>query len=364
MRAPVPRSVQQGVQLGQLGGAAAEAGDVRGQLGGDAGRRFRGGEVLSQHLALGRAQLGAGFDAQLAVQPPPDLFEHRQRGRLPPGRGEHLHQPGVRGLVQRLFGGEHAQLHRGVLGVRGPGVRHDRLRALHRQGQPGGVLPEPSDVGERRAAPEFQGLAVGALGASERFEVQEIEVVLAGGQPVAALVGGDEVGGPQRPPQPRDVGVEEVQARRRRLVPDDVDEVLAPDGAVRLQGQHREQQALLLGADLDRGVPAPHGERPQDADPHPLRRCFGKRFPQPAFGLRPGPADAAELGVAHRAQAQPGALGQLGLGEAGEHAPFPQPSGERQAFVHRRPFPACPAAERTPPAFRSCRYTCTTERRR
>ena len=312
-----------------------------------------------QHLGVRLAEFGSGTDAELVRQPAPDVVEKFQRGGLPSRSGEGEHQPGVGGLVQRFFGDQCLQVSHGVAMItlcqQGIGVlEHDRRPPLD-QREPGRMLAEHGEIGQRRAAPQPQRDVV-LLTRDRRFEPEQIELFLLHRKEIALLRRDDHPGGLagvaprlEGPAQPRDIGVDQIQAGRRRpLAPDDVDDVLAPDDPVRVQGKQSEQKTLLLRADLDGTVAAPHGQRAEHADARECGRALFQRLPQLPFGFRARPG-TAEFGVAHRAKADTASLGQLGLRQARARTPLPQPLGERRSVIHRRFL-----SERTRPGSARC----------
>lgn len=98
-------------------------------------------------------------------------------------------------------------------------------------------------------------------------------------EPVDAGFADDRLAAQDRP-QPGDMGREGRVGRRRRVVPQGVDELVAVDGARPCGGERREQPALHgapdrldIAVDLDR-----HGAQDQDPhhDPQPIQ---DKRLP-------------------------------------------------------------------------------------
>src|SRR5207248_8375613 len=73
----------------------------------------------------------------------------------------------------------------------------------------------------------------------------------------------------KRSAQPRDVSVERLlDARRRPLAPERVDQPVARDDLVRVQHEHGEQRALLRAAERDEPAVDPHLERAENRGLH------------------------------------------------------------------------------------------------
>ena len=133
------------------------------------------------------------------------------------------------------------------------------------------------EIGQRRPAPERQGLAelfggdrgFGSTGvADELLEAGQVELVRADLEHVARRAGDQGVRA-ERPAQPPDLDLHDLRGgRRRTFVPETVDQRLGGDDFVRPQQKQREQRALLRTAERHRPVLVDHLERSEDAVVH------------------------------------------------------------------------------------------------
>ena len=132
------------------------------------------------------------------------------------------------------------------------------------------------EVGERRSAPERKRLAQEARRAGwrrvvrcldELLESQEVELVRPRLDHVAGLAGDDRRSGPERLAQLRDVVLERVRCRSRRiLVPQQVDQPIPGHDLVRARQEEREERALARAAEGDRATLLEHLERAEDPE--------------------------------------------------------------------------------------------------
>jgi hypothetical protein len=81
------------------------------------------------------------------------------------------------------------------------------------------------------------------------------------------LAGGDLLAASQRPPQPRDVDLDGLGRRRRRLLaPQLVDQAVAAERLPGVQEQHRQQRPLPRAADRHHTVAVDDLQWPEDAE--------------------------------------------------------------------------------------------------
>jgi len=137
------------------------------------------------------------------------------------------------------------------------------------------------DVGERRPPPQTERrhkrlpggprLALRELlarTADEALEPVDVELVRLDPQHVSRRLPAQPVL-PDSAPQPGDVAVERlVDAGRRPLAPQRLDQAVARDRLVRVQTQHRQKTALLRPAERKRLAVAPDLDRTKDAELH------------------------------------------------------------------------------------------------
>ena len=242
------------------------------------GRRHR--RVLLENGALEPLQLGARLDAELVHERLARPRELGQGVRLAAGAVEREHQLRPRPLAQRLRLDESLQLgdHLGV-----PAELEIEVDPVLQRRQPQLLQPEPVEL--RLAAPERERRTepLGALRGRERLglgaqllEPGQVEIGggdldhVAGAPPLDHVV-------PERLPQLRDVDLERVLRRLRRLVaPERVRQAVDRDDVVRVQQQRRQQRARLRPADGHRPAVVIDLQRAQDPELH--RRAFVPRF--------------------------------------------------------------------------------------
>lgn len=100
-------------------------------------------------------------------------------------------------------------------------------------------------------APKCERLFEAPLG-REALETVEVELAHVDSQRVPGRPALDALL-PERLPQLRDENLEAlVCSRRRLLLPDRLDQPVARDDSVRLQQEHRQEDALLLSAQIER----------------------------------------------------------------------------------------------------------------
>ena len=137
------------------------------------------------------------------------------------------------------------------------------------------------NVRQRRPAPQgervtehtfrFLGFSRGrcvSCRAHEALEAIDIELARLDSQEVPAWAALESIAA-KRAAQPRDVSVERLlDARRRPLAPERVDQPVARDDLVRVQHEHGEQRALLRAAERDEPAVDPHLERAENRGLH------------------------------------------------------------------------------------------------
>jgi hypothetical protein len=220
-----------------------------------------------------------------------------------------LHRPQGGGLLARPVEGENLELPpplpEWLLGDEGlevgrrrvvaPGVEQGLDPLLLGAGE---HLLEPDDdrmdawgvgqVGEGAAPPQGEGLVVGHHGriglgeggpgpAERLLEVDDVELDGRRVEPVALADPLDGGGICQCPPEVRDVRLQPVaHARRWRLAPDEVDELVLAHDLAGLGRQGCERRPGAGPADLDRHPGAPDLDRPQDPEPRPSTTRHGR----------------------------------------------------------------------------------------
>lgn len=271
----VPRG---GQRLGERCTDAVPAGEVREdrrQLGGHGcvgGGRVRCGEsgIGPQDPPVHRTESGPGVDAELLIEHPPRVGEHRERVGLAAGLVQRAHEQLTRPLPQRLGGGQLVQLadHAPV-----PASFDVHLQPSLRRGQPQLAEPPPLALGvgsrhsrQRLAAPPGERRSQQFTGCPEpRFRAQlpspvheplhhrQIDRVTADAQ---AIPVGDRHQQPRRlplcapwleqPPQASDIGPHHGHHRpRRRRVPHPVHDLVDRHRPPPAQQQHRQHRHLL-----------------------------------------------------------------------------------------------------------------------
>jgi hypothetical protein len=304
------RVARRGQRLGERGGDAVPAGEVRKhcrQLGGhrrgrvDRGRGRRRG-VGSQDALVLSTQPGPGTDAEFLVQQAPRIGEHRERVGLATGLVQRTHEQLTRPLAQWLRGGQLVQLtdHAQV-----PAVLDVHRQPDLRRGQPQLAQPPPLPLGvrpwhpgERHTVPTGQcgaqqlaGRPLAAQFPSPRDEpLHHRQVDRVDGHAQGVPVG-DRLQQPRRhpgcaprfeqPPQPGDIGPHHGHRRPRRLpTPHPVHDLLDRHRPALAQQQHREDGPLLRRpeTELHPVTPRPHGTeqgKPQRG------RCVARRLVHP-----------------------------------------------------------------------------------
>ncbi len=335
----------------------------------------RGGELLAQHPQVGVADLRAGRDAQLLVEPVAQPVEHVERGGLFAAAGEGEDQPGVQAFVQRLGVHQVPQHRDGLLGPaqqqRGVGVEEHGLDAPlvgdHRGGvlaQDGvgvrehGAAPPPQGLRQRRVRGDGVGGAEQPLRVVEEFvEVAEVGLVARGFEEVAD--GGPDDAGRrtvlfEEPPHLADVGVHEALVGTGRPGrPEDVGDLPLGGGLGVLEREQSEQTAQHRTGEGNGGAAALEGEGAEDEQPGPsgtARRRRGavggqqlrqlaaaqlQRLGEPPEGPRLGPPDPPAFDVAQRPGADSGPRGGRLLTQPGPPAERPEPRAERPRPVVR-----------------------------
>nr|BFE74349.1 hypothetical protein GCM10020092_076500 [Actinoplanes digitatis] len=159
-----------------------------------------------------------------------------------------------------------------------------------------GVQQRAGQAVQERAAPRFQG-GVQRPGGGRQVtrrarragpgqlpvEVGEVEAAVRQDEPVAGVAPGEHAGlavrrahGFQAAPQRGDVLLQQVDGVGRGiLAPDGLDQLLAAEGAVRVQRQGPEHDPLLHRAEPPRLVAAPGEQRPQHLQPDPYVARIG-----------------------------------------------------------------------------------------
>ncbi len=261
---------------------------------GDRGPVERG--VLLQDRALQLLERGRRLDPQLLDEHASRVLVRRERVRLPAGAVEHAHLERAEGLAQRLLVDERLDLCGEApvsteIEIGGDALLERRQAQVEqtRRGRTGEGLVE---VGQRRAAPESQGLgeqarrparvAVGSRDATlghEALELAEVEEVLVA--EVEAVAAADLLHPErrQRPLQPPDEDVQGLERRLgRRVPPELVDEPLGRHDPPRVQEQHGEKRALLAGEAMH-ALAVEHLERAQQTQLHDGLLLLGTTVP-------------------------------------------------------------------------------------
>ena len=233
-------------------------------------------------------QLAAGIEAEVLDQGAAHAAERVERVGLAPGAVERAHQLRVQPLAVGVLGRQRLEL----ADERGVGAGRERRRrcapparraADRRAGRP--PPPRARAAARRRAAARGTARAPRASSADasprlpgragtrdERLEALEVELARLERDRVARGVRDDPIVRPERAPQPRDVDLQRLRRRRRRvLAPQHVDQPRGRDRLLAMrQQQRRQQRALLGGRQLDRAGWAADPERPEDREVHPL----------------------------------------------------------------------------------------------
>ena len=222
-------------------------------------RRLERG-VLTEDRLLELAQLCPRLEPQLLVERAPSVAIGLERVSLPASAVEGEHELCARALVEGMLGDRRLQLgdELGVVAQLELGVDEIRLGGRAQLLQPRHLEPGEglvSEVGERRAAPEPDGLAqlrrtdVRVLSPSvgdEPLEATEVRLLGRCFEHVAGLAGDDHVRA-ERLAELRDVVLKRVLGRRRRLSgPELLDQLIGGNDLARPQQQQGEQRALLL----------------------------------------------------------------------------------------------------------------------
>ena len=242
---------------------------------------------MGEDRRLELLQLAAGIEAEVLDQRAAHAAERVERVGLAPGAVERTHQLRVQPLAVRVLGRERLELtdERGVGTGRQLGVDALLQHGEPEIGEPAGLPrrgPEQRRVGERRPAEQRERLSQqrrrllrlpGRAGTrDERLEALEVELARLERDRVPRGARDDPIVRPERAPQPRDVDLQRLRRRRRRvLAPQHVDQPRGRDGLLAMrQQQRRQQRALLGGRQLDRAGWAADPERPEDREVHPL----------------------------------------------------------------------------------------------
>ncbi len=295
------------VRRGRGGGRGGLGRVRRGRAGGRRPRRVEA-RVLGEDRLMEGAQPRPGLDAELVDERRPGRRVRRERLRLAAGAVQREHLPAAEPLAQRVLGDEGLELAGQPGGAAAlevgvdPGLQGgDAL--LVEPGDGGAGERRVGDVGQRRAAPQREGVAQergGALGrrrpglAHEVLEPGQVELRALDAQQVARLAR-DEPPVAHRTPQPRHVDLDALRdRRRRRLAPDLVDQPVGRDDLVGVQQQDREQGTLARAAERQRAAvrvglhrsEQPELHRGSFTAPHP------ERLPGPARVRRIGPRGA------------------------------------------------------------------------
>ena len=276
--------VEAGGQLRELAVAPDEgAGD-------DLRRRLRErGEIqpriLGEDRALELAQPLARLDPQLVGQRAAGVAVGLQRVGLPVGPVEREHELRPQPLTVGVLGdqaleppeqvGVAAESELGLgqqLEGRGAQVVKARDLALG-EGLEGQVrqrppAPQRERLLERRRRPRRA--ARGQLAAAfpdQPLEAPRVELLRVELERVAVLAGGDLLAAPQRPPQPRDVDLDGLGRRRRRLLaPQLIHQAVTAERLPGVQEQHRQERPLPRAADRHHTVAVDDLQWPEDAE--------------------------------------------------------------------------------------------------
>ncbi|CAM5441871.1 hypothetical protein SMICM304S_10692 [Streptomyces microflavus] len=250
------------------GGLLPGYGGLLGGLSGVRGGRLRGGGrgFLVEELSVQAAQFGPGVGAEAFGEYGADLVVRRQRLGRASGVPQGPDAQGLERFVERVGGAERGQLPQGL--VRPPEeaqrVEPGPPGAESAGLQAGGGRRTVGEVGERRPAPERQGLVEDGDGLDrvpllqgpaplprQPLEPVQVHGVRRGGEPVAALHRLDGTP-PQRPPQPPDQRLERPgRVGGRIAVPHLADQHSGRDGPPGVQREDGEQGAQPRPADGD-----------------------------------------------------------------------------------------------------------------
>ena len=254
--------------------------------------QFQLGRVL-EDLRLQSPELGTRLQAELVGQVCADALIGIEGVGLPAAAIEREHQLTGKPLAGRMRGDELLQLtgERRVPtgGQIGLDAQLERLEPLFLQARDRGLGERLGrQVGERRPAPQSQGLAHhggGLLGlpCGERSpslldELREaLRVELAGSQTqaIARRRRLDDVAVAERFAQPRDVHLDGLdRARRRLLAPQRERQSLGADRLTGVQQQQGQDRARLDPTQGQRSLLAANFKRPQDPELHRARRTL------------------------------------------------------------------------------------------
>ena len=246
---------------------------------------------MAKDGALEFGQLGARLDPQVLDQSPSGGPVCLQRLGLAAGAVEGEHEGAPQALPQRMLAHQGAELAdqlggtaEGEVGLEAALEGRQPLlfqaggcrlgEGLEGQVGEGGPAPQrqpPAEGLRRRGRVSRRHGPAGPL--DQGLEAVQVELVgiepeqVAGGsrhQPPASLLRG-----PQQPPQPRDVHLDDLPGRRRRLLaPEAVGQPVRRDGLVAVQQQQGEQRALLWPAQGEGALTDARLERPKDQELH------------------------------------------------------------------------------------------------
>ena len=250
--------------------------------------------IAAQDRGLQLDEVRARLQAELLQQRAPCAVVRRHRILGPACAVKGEHHLRVEVLPCRVLGDELLELGHELRRPPGLELRVDpQLDGLHalllelEHEVPDARLPV--EIGKRSAAPERQRIAKGVRGTArvaagerpsrvrdERPEHEEVDFVRIGPQQVRARTGLDPRGVADPAAQPRDVHLDGMARRRRRIVgPERVDEELHGNRLVRAKREQSKQRPLLGRAEGDQR--AVHGglersEHPQLDAPEARRR--------------------------------------------------------------------------------------------
>ncbi len=253
-------------------------------------------------------------------------------------------------LVLAVGDGEFRETQRGgdlpLVGVQGEGVLLQARRGAvqHRAGPQGQQFrEEPHLEGEVSAGPCVLGFC------GQLAEAQQVQLVGADAQFVSRIPAhyGRRVRGRvavlrQEGAQPRDIRMDQlVEGVRRRLAPQDVDDLRLRDTFVRVQGHQTEQALLHRGAGVEHAPAADRAERAEDLDHQQVvlavrvlvqegpggglveQAGFLEDFGQALDGVPPRHADPAVLDLPQCPETDSGALGHHPLTQPGSVSRVP-----------------------------------------
>jgi hypothetical protein len=256
------------------------------------GRHLRAVElqsgVVAQNQALELPQLGARRQSELVAQEPARLPVGGERIGLAAGAVQREHQLSSQPLLQRRGGDQPLQLHDDLGSTAERKLRVDPLH-IRRQTQLlqapdlGVQLVDPRKAGERRAAPQVEGLAQPRRGGrrvgmreqraallDQPLEHHRVELLGLELEHVSAAARSEHLGRvvAEGPTQTGHRHMDGVRRARARAARQSLDQLFGADELVRVDEEEPEQRLLALPAERKRLAIQDSRQRPEDPELH------------------------------------------------------------------------------------------------